>query len=174
MTRVRIYAASSIDGFIADSEGDTEWLEAFKDSVFQASGFLDEIGAVVLGRRTLELLRAFGDWPYEGKRCFVLASEAMWNLPEGCVFVRSGIAAAVQAARESTSKDVWVAGGATTMQSAIEADLVDTIEICIAPVMVGSGINLLNGLSQRLPLHFDGITTFPQDIIKLRYLRDPE
>jgi len=173
MTRVRVYSASSIDGFIADGEGDSEWLEPFNASIFEASGFLDEIGAVVLGRRTFEMLRAFGDWPYAGKRCFILVSDGVWDLPDGCVFVRTGIEAAIQAAREATSKDVWVAGGATTIQSAIDAGIVDTYEVCVVPVLIGNGLSLLNGLEARQNWFFDGISTFPQDIIKLRYLRQP-
>ncbi len=171
MTRVRFYSATSLDGFIADSDGDSDWLEPYKSSVFQASGFLDEIGAVVMGRRTFEVLRAFDDWPYESKRCFVLTSQAPWDMPENCVFVRDGIRAAVNAAVEATSKDVWVVGGAMTMQSALEARLVDSIEVCLAPVMLGSGLSILGGLAERQTFDFDGISTFPEDVIKLRYLR---
>ncbi len=171
MTRVRFYSATSLDGFIADSDGDSDWLEPYKSSVFQSTGFLDEIGAVVMGRRTFEVLRAFDDWPYESKRCFVLTSQAPWDMPANCVFVRDGIHAAVNAAVEATSKDVWVVGGAMTMQSALEARLVDSIEVCLAPVMLGSGLSILGGLAERQTFDFDGISTFPEDVIKLRYLR---
>lgn len=171
MTRVRFYSAISLDGFIADSDGDSDWLEPYKASVFQTSGFLNEIGAVVMGRRTFEVLRAFDDWPYGNMRCFVLSSQTPRDLPDNCVFVRDGIHVAVSGAVEATSKDVWVVGGAMTMQSALEARLVDSIEVCLAPVMLGAGLSILGGLAERQTFDFDGISTFPEDVIKLRYLR---
>jgi len=170
MTEVRLFSATSLDGFIADTDGDSEWLEAFKPRILEASGFMDKIGAVVLGRRTFEITCAFGDWPYEGKKAFVLTSEGMWDLPDGAVFVRNGIAAAIQSAREETNKDVWVVGGAVTMQSALEGGFIDTVEICVLPVLLGSGLSLLNTLQARTELMFDGMEVFPDGVVKLRYL----
>lgn len=170
MTEVRLFSATSLDGFVADEEGDAEWLEAYKPRILTASGFMEKIGAVVMGRRTFELIRAFGDWPYSGRRAYILTSQELWDLPENTVFVREGMGAAIQAAREATNKDVWVAGGAVTMQSALEDGFIDTIEICVLPVVLGSGLSLLNGLEQRAELMFDGMEVFPDGIVKLRYL----
>lgn len=170
MTDVRIFSLTSLDGFVADSDGDAEWLDVFRSRVFGPSGFLDDIGSVILGRRTFELLYTLDEWPYYGKHVFVLSADAQWELPDGAVFIRNGIAEAVQAAREVTSKDIWIAGGAVTMQSAIKAKLVDSIEICIAPVLLGSGLSLLDTLERPENLFFDGMVTMPDGIMKLRYL----
>jgi dihydrofolate reductase len=170
MGKVRLYAATSLDGFVADTEGDTAWLVPFQDRLFTETGFMSEIGAVILGRRTFDFMQAFADWPYAGKRAYVVTSNAPWNLPDGAVFVRSGgIAAAVQAAREETGKDIWIVGGAMTMQSAIDGGLVDIVEICIVPVMLGRGLSMLNALGGAQRLDFDGMVVFGDDIVKLRY-----
>ena len=170
MTEVRLFSATSLDGFIADSDGDSEWLEAFKPRILDASGFMDKIGAVVVGRRTFEVIRAFGEWPYDGKRVFIISSQDLGQLPIDAVYVHDGLAAAIQSAREATNKDVWVVGGAVTMQSALEGRFIDTVEICVLPVLLGSGLSLLNGLQQREDLMFDGMEVFPDGIVKLRYL----
>ena len=104
MTKIRLYSATSIDGFIADGNGDTEWLERFRPSIFDKSGFLEDVGAVVMGRRTFELVTTFGEWPYENKHSFVLTSATMRDLPSKTVYARNGIAAAIQAAREADHK----------------------------------------------------------------------
>ncbi|MDX2288334.1 MAG: dihydrofolate reductase family protein [Hyphomicrobiaceae bacterium] len=170
MSKVRLYAATSLDGFVADADGDTAWLEPYQDRLFAETGFMSEIGAVILGRRTFEFMQAFAEWPYAGKRAYILTTQAPWNLPDNAVFVRNGgIAAAVQAAREDTRKDIWIVGGALTMQSAIDAGLVDIIEICVVPVLLGRGLPMLNSLSRRRTLAFDGMAVFGDDIVKLRY-----
>ncbi len=169
MTQVRLYAAMSLDGFVADSDGDSTWLESHHKSIFEESGFLDAIGAVVLGRRTCQMIQAFGEWPYSEQYAFILSSQSSWPLPAAAVIVQNGISAAVQTARERTSKDIWVVGGAVTMQSALEAGLVDIVEICVAPYLIGSGLTLLNSLKELQRLEFDGIHAFSDGTVKLRY-----
>lgn len=169
MSQVRLFTATSLDGFVADSDGDSTWLEPYRTSMFSESGFLDKIGAVILGRRTLEMMQAFGDWPYEKQFAFVLTSTPPVHLPKNAFFVQQGIAAAVQAARERTSKDIWIVGGAVTVESALEAGLVDIVEICIAPTLLGSGISMLNSLASPEKLEFEGIEAFSDGLVKLRY-----
>ncbi len=170
MSKVRVYAATSIDGFVADADGDTAWLEPYQERLFTEGAFMGEIGAVILGRRTFEFMQAFAEWPYADKRAYILTSQPPYNLPDNAVYVKTGgIAAAVQAAREETRKDIWIVGGALTMQSAIDSGLVDVIEICVVPVLLGRGLSMLNSLTRRRTLAFDGMVVFGDDIVKLRY-----
>ena len=169
MTSVRIYAATSLDGFAADGEGSIEWLERFEPHNYGYESFLAGIGCIILGRRTYELVRAIGEWPYRGKRVMVLASEPLWNLPDGTTYVGTGLEAAVQAARAMTPQDIWIAGGAITMQTALDAGLVDILEIFIVPVMLGTGIPLVNPLESHQKLAFDGSEAFDDGVVKLRY-----
>ena len=169
MSQVRLFTATSLDGFVADSDGDSAWLEPYRHSMFTESGFIETIGAVILGRRTFQMMQAFGEWPYEDQYAFVLTSQDPWETPPNCYFVTNGIAAAVQAARERTSKDIWVVGGAVTMESALDAGLVDIVEICVAPRLIGSGLSMLNGLKRPQMLEFEGIQAFSDGLVKLRY-----
>jgi dihydrofolate reductase len=77
---------------------------------------------------------------------------------------------ALKRARETTQKDIWVMGGAVTLQSALEEGLVDLVELFLVPVLLGSGLTLLNDLRRRQSLLFDGIEAFPDGVVKLRYI----
>lgn len=169
MSQVRLFTATSLDGFVADSEGDSTWLEPYHQSMFVESGFLHDIGAVILGRRTFQMMQAFGEWPYEDKHAFVLTSQDLFQLPPNCYCVKSNVAAAVQAARERSSKDIWIVGGAVTMESALEAGLVDVVEICVVPRLIGSGMSMLNSLSKPQKLEFEGMQAFSDGLVKMRY-----
>jgi dihydrofolate reductase len=172
MTNVRLFTATSVDGFVADSEGDSTWLEKYRTSIFLETGFLDQIGAVILGRRTYEVMQAFDEWPYHGKLAFILASQTLNNLPMGACAVSGGIAAGVQAARERMSKDIWIVGGAVTMESALEAELVDIIEVCLVPTLIGCGLSMFNSLARHESLALETIETYSDGLVKLRYLVD--
>ncbi|MEO1205908.1 MAG: dihydrofolate reductase family protein [Pseudomonadota bacterium] len=170
MAAVRIYCGVSLDGCVADADGDTSWLQPYEATIFQDSGFLDDIGAVVLGRRAFEFLYAFGEWPYGEKHAFIVSSILETKLPARCSFVRSGVRDAIAAAEIAAGeKDVWVVGGAMMLQSAFLEGVVERIEMCVVPVLVGQGLSVMGGLNMPRTLAFDGITTYPQDIIKLSY-----
>ncbi len=169
MSQVRLFSATTLDGFVADTEGDSAWMEPYRRSMFEESGFLENIGAVIIGRRTFQMMQAFGEWPYDDKYAFILTSQEPWGLPPNSYFVRNGINAAVAAAREKTAKDIWVVGGAVTMESALDAGLVDIVEICIVPSLIGSGLSLLNSLKKHQHLEFEGIQAFSDGLVKLRY-----
>ncbi len=171
MARVRFYVATSLDGFIADREGSVEWLAPYDARLYGYDRFLAEVGALVMGRRTYEMIRAVGEeWPYAGKPVFVLTSRLLGDVPPGVVTTTRGIRAALQQARDTTRHDIWIVGGAVSMQSALEEGLIDMIEIFLVPVLLGAGLNLLNDLSRRPTLIFDGIEAFPDGVVKLRYL----
>jgi dihydrofolate reductase len=171
MARVRFYVATSLDGFIADREGSVDWLAPYDGRLYGYDKFVSEVGALIMGRRTYELIRAVGeDWPYAGKPVFVLSSQSLGDVPQGVVTNTRGIRAALQQARDTTRNDIWIVGGAVTMQSALEEGLIDMVEIFLVPVLLGAGLNLLNDLSARPTLIFDGIEAFPDGVVKLRYL----
>ncbi|KAB2942249.1 MAG: dihydrofolate reductase family protein [Hyphomicrobium sp.] len=171
MARVRFYVATSLDGFIADREGSVDWLAPYDARLYGYDKFISEVGALIMGRRTYELIFAIGeDWPYAGKPVYVLSSSSLGDVPQGVVTNTRGIKAALQQARETTRNDIWIVGGAVTMQSALEEGLVDMVEIFLVPVLLGSGLSLLNDLSRRPTLVFDGIEAFPDGVVKLRYL----
>ena len=60
-------------------------------------------------------------------------------------FVTDGIDSAVARAKEAAGdKDVSVAGGANTIQQALESGLLDEIQIHIAPMLLGRGTRLFD------------------------------
>ena len=72
-----VYIATSVDGFIARSSGEVDWLgtpsaEAMEDFERLMAG----VDCVVMGRATYETVRSFGEWPYT-KPVVVLTSRAL-------------------------------------------------------------------------------------------------
>jgi dihydrofolate reductase len=122
-----------------------------------------------MGRRTFEYICAMGEWRYRGKQVYVLSSRRMTGLPETVIPVPQGLLAALQFAREGTFKDIWIVGGAVTMQSALEAGVVDLIDIFVVPVLLGGGLSLMSDLKGRHTLLCDGSESYPDGVVRLRY-----
>ena len=64
-------------------------------------------------------------------------------------FINDGIESALEKARQSAKgKDIRIQGGANTIQQYLNAGLVDEFFIHIAPVFLGSGIRLFDGINK--------------------------
>jgi len=130
------------------------------DDDYAARGFRN-IGAWILGRNMFGPIR--GPWPDESWRgwwgenpvyqvpVFVLTHHARAPLVmEGGTtfhFVTDGIAAALTRAREAAGgKDVRLGGGVNVIQQYLRQRLIDEMHIAMAPVLLGSGERLFEGV----------------------------
>lgn len=130
------------------------------DDDFAARGFRN-MGAWILGRNMFGPVR--GPWPDESWRgwwgdnpvyhvpVFVLTHHARLPLVmEGGTtfhFVTDGPAAALARAREAAAgKDVRVGGGVNVIQQYLRLRLIDEMHIAIAPVLLGAGERLFDGI----------------------------
>ena len=99
------------------------------------------------------LERLVGRRPALPHACFRRSHHAREPLPlEGGTtffFVTDGVETALQQAEAAAGdKDVVLAGGADIVQQAIRLGAVDEIGVSVAPVLLGSGTRLLDGLPQ--------------------------
>lgn len=116
---------------------------------------IERTGAFIMGKRMFEEGEVC--WPNDLYKAdvFVLTHEKRepW-IQEGSTtfyFVNDGVESALKKARQSAKgKDIRIQGGANTIQQFLNAGLVDEFFIHIAPVFLGSGIRLFDGISKEL------------------------
>ncbi len=130
------------------------------DEAYAARGFRN-IGAWILGRNMFGPVR--GPWPDESWRgwwgenpvygvpVFVLTHHARAPLVmQGGTtfhFVTDGIASALAQAREAAGgRDVRLGGGVNVIQQYLRERLIDELHIAIAPVLLGAGERLFEGI----------------------------
>jgi dihydrofolate reductase len=161
--KVRVYIASSIDGFIAGPDDDLSWLPAADQiagatdtdpDALQYDDFIAGVGALLMGRGTYDVVRGFGGpWPYGDRTVLVATNRALDEDPPATVrAVQGSIVELIEEAKNAADgMDVYLDGG-TLVRQAAEADLVDDLTITIAPIALGSGHPLFAGMSERYPL----------------------
>jgi dihydrofolate reductase len=124
-------------------------------------------GAVVMGRRMFSGGEGpwqddtnangwWGDEPPFHKPVFVLTHHAREPLVmEGgttFTFVTEGLESAIEDARAAAAEqDVLIAGGANAIDQSIDAGLVDELLLHLAPVLLGAGARLFDGVGPELP-----------------------
>ncbi len=58
------YAAVSLDGYIADVDGNVSWLEGYFIPELGFHDFIKRVGGVIMGRKTFDKIGSYGKWPY--------------------------------------------------------------------------------------------------------------
>ena len=171
MPRFRIFIAQSLDGYIARPDGAIDWLRPFDSVDYGYEMFMAEIGTVIMGRKSYELARSFGDWPYASARSLVITSNAIGDMPPNVTRVGADVDRLVPALRASGGKDVWVMGGAMTIGAFLEAQAIDRIDLFIVPILLGYGVPLFSGGRPDTPLKFAGTQTYDKGLVRLSYTR---
>jgi len=124
---------------------------------------LNATGAVLVGRRTAEQVDYYGG-DHHGVPIFVLSHDPAPPAAaqyETVTFVDDIVTAMAQAKAAAGDKDVLV-HGAVTARAALEAGVLDELQIDQVPVLFGSGMRLFDLLSHRIELEIARVIDTPK------------
>jgi dihydrofolate reductase len=174
------YTASSLDGFIADSQNSLDWLFQFGEEAGESyAQFITEVGAIAMGSTTYEwILKHQIDgsadparsWPY-AQPAWVFSSRIL-PIIEGAniQFVKGDVLPVHQAMVQAAgNKNIWIVGGGDLAGQFYDRGLLDEIIVSIASVTLGSGAPLLPRAIAKPPLKLLSATTYGTDFVELCY-----
>ena len=170
MATIRGYIAASLDGFIADRDGNVDWLRPYENLDLGYGGFIAGIRVIVMGRRTYDQIRSFGGpWPYARQTCFVVTSRAIGAAPEAVHPWHKGIPALAGHLRALKNGDVWVVGGAMLQSAMLDLGALDRLELFIMPELLGRGLPLFRRLVNLRRLELRSTQGLAGGVVKLDY-----
>jgi dihydrofolate reductase len=169
----------SLDGFIAgpnDEPGNPggdgfmrlhDWYGDFSRPSGVGGEFIDEVnstGAVVAGRRTVEQVDHWGG-SHHGAPIFVPSHRppgpSVANYPL-VTYVHDGIESAMAQAKAAAGDRNVLVHGAYTAQRALEAGVLDELQIHQVPVLFGRGRRLFEALPARVELEIVRVIDTPE------------
>jgi dihydrofolate reductase len=132
----------SLDGFIADPKGGYDWI--VPDPAIDFAALYREFDTAVMGRKTYEVITGQGsDGAIEGIDVVVFSQTLPAKSHPGVRIENDDPCEVVAALKARAGRDIWLFGGGALFRSLLDAGLVDTVEVAVMPVLLGTGVPLL-------------------------------
>jgi dihydrofolate reductase len=172
MTKVEVYIASSLDGFIALNDDDISWLDPFlvPGEDYGYAEFMKTVGAVVMGARTYEQSLEHPERLLTGMKNYILSKRLM-PIPDGidAEFFHGDLRQLIDKISGETTGTIYVAGGGRVISGFLNARLVDDLIQFVAPVLLKEGKPLYSGLFDEIQLDLREVIEYRSGIVRLHY-----
>ncbi len=174
MPKIRLFIATSLDGFIARENGSLDWLLNIPNPSQTDHGYnemIENTDVIVMGRKTYDVILGFGiEWPYENCKTFVVTWKRDFVPSTANTFVLNKIdAGTIQFLKKQSSKNIWLAGGGSLVTQFLNLGAIDEMTISIVPLILGKGIRLFADVPAETQFETVKTVLFDTGIVNLVY-----
>ncbi|WP_299406523.1 dihydrofolate reductase family protein [Acaryochloris sp. IP29b_bin.148] len=175
-TKVSVFIATSLDGFIARKDGDIDWLNDANATVPEGEdcgyqSFIASVDVLIMGRKTYEQVLSFGPWPYGQIRVIVMSRSPIQfpvELP-ACVTHSAEMPRMLYDRLVNEGVQHLYIDGGVTIQRFFAAGLIDELTITVIPILLGEGTPLFGPLERDISLTLIRSRSYDFGFIQLQY-----
>ena len=166
-----VFVGTSLDGFIARSNGDLDFLPEGGGEPHGYAEFIASVDAIVLGRKSFEKVLTFEPWPYGAKRVVVLSSRPvdLAAAKGGTVEQMAGTPAEIVSRLAASGAHHLYIDGGITIQGFLRAGLIQRLTITHVPVLIGEGVPLFGSLPRDVRLQHVATRHYPSGLVQTEY-----
>ncbi len=184
MRKVIVANMLSLDGFMAGSNGETDWFQVGGEFFEYAKDLLTQVDTILYGRVTYEGMSSY--WPtvtYEND----FMANRINNLPK-VVFsttldtgswgkwnnarLAKDAVGEIATLKQQSGKDMVIYGSGGLISSLAQHDLIDEYQLVVTPVVLGTGKPAFENIKQRFNLKLLKTVPFKEGSILLYYQPD--
>ncbi|MCU4164800.1 dihydrofolate reductase family protein [Carboxylicivirga caseinilyticus] len=172
MAKIVLYSAVSVDGYIADKNGDVDWLHGFEEEGedYGYSDFYQSVKFTLMGRNTYNQILSFDvPFPYADKKNFVFSESLKSSNSINTEIINEDYISKVEEIKNSNEGLVWLVGGGQLNSLLLKNGLIDELILSLIPVVLGEGIPLFNIDSKLVKLILQKSKTYKTGIIQQYY-----
>jgi dihydrofolate reductase len=164
MRKVTLGLANSLDNYIARTDGGYDWIHWSKEVAEISAKFMKTVDALLIGRKTYEVMISSGQTSYPGAKNYVFSRSkkkraaitktlaARKKTDKNVEVISEDAADFIRKLKQKKGKGIAVFGGGELSRSLFEADLIDEIVLNVHPVILGSGVPLFHEMKRQIDL----------------------
>ncbi len=175
MAEIKLYIATSLDGFISREDGSLDWLESLPNPNqldYGYGDFISGIDTVLMGRGTYEEILGFGvDWPYGDCESYIFTRKTGYKTKTDKTQAAKLSKESLKEIKSKSEKGVWIVGGGEIITELINMDEIDEMIICIIPVIIAKGIPLFPNQPKETQFNLVHTESFDTGAVSLTYRR---
>lgn len=177
--KTQYYTATSLDGFIADSNNSLDWLMQLDGPGESYAAFIKDVGAIAMGSVTYDwvldndILKDPSNpkpWPYE-QPTWIFTTRKLRKLEGADIRFVEGDVKPVheEMSRVAGGKNIWIAGGGELVGKFHDVGLMDELIVTVCPVTLGGGAPLLPREIWKPPLRLKDVKRYGEYYVELWY-----
>ena len=173
MGKIVLYLAMSVDGYIADEQGDVNWLEgdgSQPDAPGSYPTFYDTVDTIVMGWTTYHQIvmeLSPDSWPYQDRPCYVVTHRQKPDR-DGIQFWNGDLTTLVDKLKKEQEGVIWICGGASVAGQLLKEGRIDRLWLSVIPTVLGTGVRLFPDMEQEFHLKLVGTEQY-NGIVDLVY-----
>ncbi len=185
MRKLVVFMHITLDGFVAGSEGEMDWIN-IGDEVFEYAGKQTDLADTALyGKNTFLMMNGY--WPAAADRPnaskhdiqhsnwynrvdkIVLSTTLKEKDYTGIKIIGNNLENKINELKQKPGKNILIFGSADAVHSLMSLNLIDDFWLMINPVIIGKGIPLFDKIKEKIPLKLDESNILSSGVVCLHY-----
>ncbi|MEO6187631.1 MAG: dihydrofolate reductase family protein [Ginsengibacter sp.] len=176
----------SLDGFVAGSAGEMDWIVVDEEIFDETVKLTDAADTALYGRVTFDMMQDY--WPKAGENPSATKHDkehsAWYNRVEKVVMSRTlstsdlqnaklvgaDIVPEIEELKSTAGKNILIFGSPGAAHTLMNYNLIDEYWLFVNPVILGNGIKLFSGIKDRVKLSLLSTKKFANGVLALNYL----
>ena len=190
MRKLKLQVQMTIDGFIAGSNGEMDWMKFLwtEDLIQYVTELTDSMDCIVLGRKLAEgfiphwaaVASNENDPEHAAGKIFTDTNKIVftktleqsnpivmgWN---NTVVNAGNLVDEINTLKNKSGKDIIAYGGAQFVSSLIKENLIDELHLFINPAIIGKGMTIFHAITEKRSYEVINAQSFDCGIVVLTY-----
>lgn len=173
MRKVKLFIATSVDGYIAKPNNDLSFLSMVDQpgEDYGYAAFEKETDTIIMGRKTYDwVMQQVGVFPHAHKKTYVITRN---KRPDSgnITFYNQSLKVLIQTLKQEKGQTIFVDGGAEIIHELLKEKLIDEMIISIIPIILGDGTMLFKKGFPEQKLKMINSITYESGLVQLHYAK---
>ena len=185
MRKLKLQVQTTIDGFIAGTNGEMDWMQFpwTEDVTNYVKQITEPVDTILLGRKLAEgfiphwesVAKNPSDPDFEGGTKYTKTPKIVFtktldkSIWDNTILAKGDLVEEVNKLKSQNGKDIIVYGGGTFVTSLIKAGLIDEFNLFINPSAIGNGMTIFKGRETEQKMKLKLAQQFGNGIVLLCY-----